>query len=245
MAATKRRPPLRMGRNLKTLLFILVILAVIPATRSGARSEPMQSQKVPEIPLRQWIFEGGEGSPIELDFGATTEFPAARVAEVTVPTEPEAGFLYHNVQFFQGQVALKAEKKYVLSFWAKSDEPCAIQAGVFQNYGSDQPAGLNQMVAVTTEWTHHRCSFQVRKDDDNLRVCFGIGSRKGKYWFASVSLTEEGDVSGRQLIKEGSFTAPRGIEFLGDPQPQAAWFLEIRGAWQGDSALAPTCQANG
>jgi len=165
--------------------------------------------------LDPWTLEAANGTEAEVRPGAV-RFPADIAAEIVIPTKPDYLHSYRDVPFFQ-QVNVEFQKKYRVSFWAKSDVSRAMEVLLQQSVWNYEPMGLNHLINLTPEWRFHSYEFTSalkdashvfypNKDLPNARFGFNIGFNSGKYWLAAVSLKEA--ATGKELLVDGDFRKP-------------------------------------
>ncbi len=90
--------------------------------------------------------------------------------------------------FQESGLSLK-KGKYRLTFEAYADMQKTVAITVSKNY-ADWGAIISKKVTVTTNLKEYELTLDMPRDDDNVRLYFGIGQFLGKFYIDNISLTE-------------------------------------------------------
>lgn len=137
--------------------------------------------------LSGWTVEqsGATGNAAVVKEGVAGQ-AALRLNVLTVGDKP------WRLQVHQPKLRIEKGKRYVLSFWAKTNRPVAITVNCMQNHAPWEHHGAAAETGLTLEWKQVRFSFEGPWDDANARITFtNLGTAPGQtYWFANCSLKE-------------------------------------------------------
>jgi beta-glucanase (GH16 family) len=78
--------------------------------------------------------------------------------------------------------------KYLLSFEAFADIPKSLSISVSKNY-ADWSAIISKYAVITTSMKKFEFVLEMPRDDENVRLFFGIGRFAGKFYIDNISLT--------------------------------------------------------
>jgi hypothetical protein len=159
---------------------------------------------------------------------------AARSVRVAVTRASAEGW---HVQFNQSGKAVRADRPYTLTFWAKADRPLHVNADLAQAHDPWKNLGLGAEVGLTTDWQPFRFTFRANGSDENARVNFtNLGREKATVWLAGVSLRPGGTVglAADERLEDGSVPVFARSSFGGrTPQGQRDW---LRFLWETEDA---------
>lgn len=82
--------------------------------------------------------------------------------------------------------------KYKLSFDAYADQAKTIGLTISKNY-VDWGAIISRNVAITTSNKHYELDLEMPRDDENVRLYFGIGQFTGKFYIDNIRLSPKLD----------------------------------------------------
>ena len=88
---------------------------------------------------------------------------------------------------FQEQGFAMPKGKYKLSFDAYADQAKTIGLSISKNY-VDWGAIISRNVAITTSNKHYDLDLEMLRDDENVRLFFGIGQFTGKFYIDNIRL---------------------------------------------------------
>jgi hypothetical protein len=90
-------------------------------------------------------------------------------------------------------IPVVAEKNYVLTFWAKADQPVEIAVVIMQNHAPFEHHTAEIYPELTTEWTKHELLFMFPESDNLMRINLGnLAKTVGQeFWFADIQLTSD------------------------------------------------------
>jgi hypothetical protein len=157
------------------------------------------------------------------------QFQSGKSVRINVTKKGEA---YWHVQFSQPGINIEANRIYTLSFWAKANQPCTMDVGIYQAHEPWQNLYLWARVSLTENWQQFKFTFMLGKNDSNARVLFTNLDQK-TYWLAFPSLRPGGIIYGvkdDERLEDGNIAFFSRSEFVGrTPNAQKDW---IRFLWE-------------
>jgi len=95
-----------------------------------------------------------------------------------------------HIEVSQPNRTLVKDKRYTLSFWARSDVERLITVSAQKGSPDWNNYGLNQNVAIGPEWKQYTVSFTANADTSQSRIQFLVGQVIGTVWIDDVCLAE-------------------------------------------------------
>lgn len=158
-----------------------------PATQIGATTAAnMLTNPAFENGLTDWSLQ--LNTPAVATVAADTSIVAQGTASahVDITTAGTAGW---EVSFEQDNIPLTSGMSYQLQFWARSDAPRNITLNAQGGAPNYAQYGLQQSVAIDSNWTFYTLSFVSTATASDGRIQFFVGDIAGNVWIDGVTLT--------------------------------------------------------
>ena len=147
-----------------------------------------------------WGWEDGLGSNAEFD--ESTSIDGKRSLRI----EPIGSTNWYFIVAYS-PILVELDKNYIISFWAKAEEPRPVTAQLKATDNSIGAWGATEF-QLTTEWAEYNYQSEVLIDDVKLEIL--CASSEIPFWLDFVSVYEEGDDPG---------IGPKGSAKAGAPDP--------------------------
>ncbi len=122
-----------------------------------------------------------------------------------------------HVQLNLGNLAIKANRYYTVTFRARADRPKRISYNVGQAHQPWANLGLNGSADLTKQWRTFRGGFTARAGDDNARVNFMLGGSRVAVELADVQLRS----GGREGLRDGESLEKTGPALFAESETSA------------------------
>ncbi|MDA7880380.1 cellulase family glycosylhydrolase [Mariniblastus sp.] len=133
---------------------------------------------------KNWTVDQAQGAEAEVVINKEGPKGASafRMDVVDVGEEP------WNLQLYQGNLKVKEDQKYRLTFWVKSNYEGTIKVICMQNHEPWEHS-TEQEVLVSEQWKKKEFTFSGPWNDENARITFtDLATDDDRvYWFAKVS----------------------------------------------------------
>jgi hypothetical protein len=147
-----------------------------------------------------WGYDAGLGSNAEFDESASID------GTRSLRVEPLGSTNWYFIVAFS-PIAVELDKNYVISFWARAEEPRPLTAQLKATDNSINAWGATEF-QLTTDWAQYSYQSDVLIDDVKLEIlCAGS---EVPFWLDYVSVYEEGTEPG---------IGPKGPAEAGAPKP--------------------------
>ena len=147
-----------------------------------------------------WGYEGGLASTAQIDDSASID------GTRSLRVEPLGGTNWYFIVAYS-PITVELDKNYVISFWAKAEEPRPLTAQLKATDNSIDAWGATEF-QITTDWAEYSYQSEVLIDDVKLEIlCAGS---EVPLWLDFVAVYEEGQEPG---------AGPKGSAEAGAPNP--------------------------
>ncbi|MFC1603565.1 LamG-like jellyroll fold domain-containing protein [Planctomycetota bacterium] len=147
-----------------------------------------------------WGWEAGLASTVEID--ESTSIDGTR----SIRIEPVGGTNWFFIVAYS-PILVELDKNYIISFWAKAEEPRPLTAQLKASDNSIGAWGATEF-QLTTEWAMY--SYQSEVQIDDVKLEFLCASSEVPFWLDFVSVYLEGEDPG---------IGPKGSAEAGAPIP--------------------------
>jgi hypothetical protein len=147
-----------------------------------------------------WGWEAGLGSNAEFD--ESTSIDGTRSLRI----EPLGSTNWYFIVAYS-PILVELDKNYIISFWAKAEEPRPVTAQLKATDNSIGAWGATEF-QLTTEWAKYNYQSEVLIDDVKLEIL--CASSEIPFWLDFVSVYLEGEEPG---------IGPKGSAEAGSPEP--------------------------
>ncbi len=178
-----------MKHSVPALLRILglLCLCLLPSLASAQGRQLLRNGNFDNL-LEGWNLE--QHSPALGDITITDEGPdGARAVKIELV---EPGDDHWKMGFTQYPIALRADKRYRISFMAKADQPRWLAVGLMQHHAPYRVLASNASVEVGTTWARVTILLRPSADETNGRFSIGnLGKIVGSIWVTDVRMIED------------------------------------------------------